>query len=38
VFMDHGRIVEVAPPEQFFPAPASERARRFLARVLRPVG
>jgi polar amino acid transport system ATP-binding protein len=38
VFMDQGRIVEVAPPEQFFPAPASERARRFLARVLRPVG
>lgn len=30
VFMDGGRIIEVAPPEQFFTAPASERARRFL--------
>jgi polar amino acid transport system ATP-binding protein len=37
VFMDHGRIVETAPPEQFFSAPASERARRFLAQVLRPL-
>jgi polar amino acid transport system ATP-binding protein len=37
VFMDHGRIVEMAPPEQFFSAPASERARRFLAQVLRPL-
>ncbi len=37
VFMDHGRIVETAPPEQFFSAPASERAQRFLAQVLRPL-
>jgi polar amino acid transport system ATP-binding protein len=37
VFMDHGRIVETAPPDQFFSAPASERAQRFLAQVLRPL-
>ncbi len=37
VFMDHGRIVETAPPEEFFTAPASDRARRFLAQVLRPL-
>ena len=30
VFMDQGRIVEEAPPERFFTAPESERARRFL--------
>lgn len=30
VFMDAGRIVEVAPPEEFFAAPSSERAKRFL--------
>lgn len=35
VFMDQGRIVEVAPPEQFFSAPANERAQRFLSSVLR---
>lgn len=29
-FMDAGRIVEIAPPEEFFAAPSSERARRFL--------
>ena len=34
VFMDQGRIVEDAPQEQFFDAPASERARAFLARIL----
>ena len=38
VFMDQGRIVEAAPPEQFFPAPASERAQRFLSWVLRTGG
>ena len=32
VFMDHGRIVETAPPETFFTAPATERARQFLLR------
>ena len=30
VFMDEGRIVESAPPETFFAAPATDRARRFL--------
>jgi general L-amino acid transport system ATP-binding protein len=34
VFMDEGRIVEKAPPAQFFAAPASERARLFLSRIL----
>jgi ABC-type polar amino acid transport system ATPase subunit len=30
VFMDHGEIVEDTVPEQFFTAPKSERAQRFL--------
>ena len=30
VFMDHGEIIETAPPATFFHAPRSERARRFL--------
>jgi glutamate transport system ATP-binding protein len=34
VFMDGGAIVEEAPPAEFFEAPASERARSFLAAVL----
>jgi polar amino acid transport system ATP-binding protein len=34
VFMDAGRIVEQADPEQFFRAPQTERARNFLSRVL----
>jgi glutamate transport system ATP-binding protein len=34
VFMDAGRIVEQAPPVEFFAAPQSERARDFLAKVL----
>jgi glutamate transport system ATP-binding protein len=33
-FMDAGRIVEVAPPEQFFAAAESERARSFLSKIL----
>ena len=32
VFMDAGQVVETAPPAQFFSAPASVRARQFLAR------
>jgi polar amino acid transport system ATP-binding protein len=32
VFLDHGRVVEVAPPEKFFEAPKTERARQFLQR------
>jgi glutamate/aspartate transport system ATP-binding protein len=35
VFMDQGRIVEDAPKDSFFAAPATERARQFLARILR---
>ncbi|QKD80653.1 MULTISPECIES: amino acid ABC transporter ATP-binding protein [Actinomyces] len=34
VFMDAGRIVEQAPPEEFFTAPRTDRARDFLAKVL----
>jgi len=33
LMMDQGRIVEEAPPEQFFSAPREERTRRFLALV-----
>jgi polar amino acid transport system ATP-binding protein len=32
VFMDAGQIIESAPPEQFFAAPQTPRARQFLAR------
>jgi general L-amino acid transport system ATP-binding protein len=34
VFMDHGCIVERAPPAQFFSAPKSERTRLFLSQIL----
>jgi len=34
LFMDAGRIVEQAPPAEFFAAPKSERTRDFLAKVL----
>lgn len=34
IFMDAGRIVESAPPETFFSAPRSERARAFLSKIL----
>ncbi|MBA2877890.1 putative glutamine transport system ATP-binding protein [Anoxybacillus kamchatkensis] len=34
VFMDQGRILEEAPPEQFFANPREERARLFLSRIL----
>ncbi len=33
LMMDEGRIVEEAPPEEFFSAPREERTRRFLALV-----
>jgi polar amino acid transport system ATP-binding protein len=32
VFMDQGRILETAAPDVFFTAPATDRARQFLAR------
>jgi glutamate transport system ATP-binding protein len=34
VFMADGEIVESAPPEQFFTAPRSDRAREFLSKIL----
>ncbi|HZX27678.1 MAG TPA: ATP-binding cassette domain-containing protein, partial [Telluria sp.] len=34
VFMDHGRIVEDSPKDAFFTAPASPRAKEFLARII----
>ncbi|MEM9224570.1 MAG: amino acid ABC transporter ATP-binding protein [Pseudomonadota bacterium] len=34
VFMDHGKIVETAPPKKFFSAPESARCRDFLDRIL----
>ena len=33
LMMDDGRIVEEAPPQEFFSAPKQERTRRFLALV-----
>ena len=34
IFMADGEIVEVAPPEEFFGNPQSERARDFLSKVM----
>ena len=34
VFMDEGRIVEQAPPGEFFQAPRTERGRLFLSQIL----
>jgi glutamate transport system ATP-binding protein len=34
VFMDEGQILEIAPPEQFFAAPSTDRARDFLSKIL----
>ena len=34
VFMDAGRIVEQAPPEQLFNRPTSDRTRLFLSQIL----
>ena len=34
VFMDHGEIVESAPPADFFNAPESERTQLFLSQIL----
>jgi ABC-type polar amino acid transport system ATPase subunit len=35
IFMDAGRIVETAPPENFFAQPRTERAKQFLQRYIR---
>ena len=34
IFMDHGRIVEDSPTEEFFTLPKAERAREFLAKII----
>jgi glutamate/aspartate transport system ATP-binding protein len=34
IFMDHGKIIEDSPKEEFFATPRSERAREFLARII----
>ena len=34
VFMDHGEIVESAPPEKFFSNPDSNRCQEFLQKIL----
>jgi general L-amino acid transport system ATP-binding protein len=34
VFMDHGEIVEAAPPQDFFNSPKSERTEQFLSQIL----
>ncbi|HWT98571.1 MAG TPA: amino acid ABC transporter ATP-binding protein [Terriglobales bacterium] len=34
VFMDHGQIIETAPPSEFFSQPKSDRAKLFLGQIL----
>jgi polar amino acid transport system ATP-binding protein len=34
VFMDGGRILEAAPPEEFFANPRTERAKDFLSKII----
>ncbi len=34
VFMDEGKIIEQTPPETFFAAPQTERAKQFLGKIL----
>jgi glutamate/aspartate transport system ATP-binding protein len=34
IFMDHGKIIEDSPTQEFFGAPRSERAREFLAKII----
>lgn len=36
LFMDEGRVLEQAPPEQFFDHPQHPRAQQFLKQILRP--
>ncbi|MDW6059069.1 amino acid ABC transporter ATP-binding protein [Streptomyces sp. FXJ1.4098] len=35
VFMDSGKIVEDRPPDEFFAAPSTERAKDFLSKILK---
>jgi glutamate transport system ATP-binding protein len=32
--MDHGQVVEVQAPQEFFAAPRSDRAKEFLSKIL----
>jgi ABC-type polar amino acid transport system ATPase subunit len=34
IFMDEGRVVEAATPQEFFSAPRSDRAKDFLSKIL----
>ncbi|MEM0079553.1 MAG: amino acid ABC transporter ATP-binding protein [Nitrososphaerota archaeon] len=34
IFMDQGEIIEIGTPEQFFRSPMTERARKFMAKLL----
>ncbi|MDD6097847.1 MAG: glutamine ABC transporter ATP-binding protein GlnQ, partial [Oscillospiraceae bacterium] len=34
MFMDDGRIIEQAPPQEFFANPQNQRAKDFLSKVL----
>lgn len=38
VFLDHGEVVERGAPRELFTAPTHPRTRRFLARILDPLG
>ena len=33
-FMDQGRVVEIAPPDEFFSTPKTDRAKDFLSKIL----
>jgi polar amino acid transport system ATP-binding protein len=37
IFMDHGTILEEAPPEEFFKNPQHDRAKQFLKQILSPM-
>jgi general L-amino acid transport system ATP-binding protein len=34
VFMDEGKILEIAPPDLFFNHPQAERSQQFLSQIL----
>lgn len=36
VFMDHGVVLEITPPKEFFSEPKTPRAREFLSKILHP--
>jgi polar amino acid transport system ATP-binding protein len=37
VFIDHGQVLEEAPPDDFFLRPQHERAQQFLKQLLSPM-